>query len=88
MCIKEAFVLSAAAVVLLTGAPVALARDWTDDRDNGINEHQTELDQQYARTHQAIPPGARTRNSTNYTYVRPHRPTTKHRLASAGTPRQ
>jgi hypothetical protein len=68
----------AAAVVMLAGASIALARDWTDDRDNGYNAHQTDLDQEYARTHPTITPGPPVRNSTPYGYVPPHRPKGKH----------
>jgi hypothetical protein len=69
---KRAFVVFAAAVVLLAGAPVALAH-FDDDRDNGFNAHQTDLDRDYARTHPAITPGTPVRNSTPYGYVLPHR---------------
>jgi hypothetical protein len=87
MCSKF-IVASAAAVVLLTGAPITLARDWSDERDNGPNAHQTELDEQYTRTHQAIPPRTPVKNTTSYGYVSPHHRTAKHPLPTTGTPKQ
>jgi hypothetical protein len=47
-----------AAVVLLAGAPVARAGNVPDDEcGSGLSVHQTELDQQYARSHPTIVPG-------------------------------
>jgi hypothetical protein len=74
---KTSFVVFAAAVVLLAGVSVALA-DFDDDRDNGFNAHQTDLDQEYARTYSTITPGTPVRNGSSYGYVSPHRPKAKH----------
>jgi hypothetical protein len=74
---KRAFVVVAAAVGLLTGVSVALAH-FDDDRDNGFNAHQTDLDREYARTHPAITPGTPVRNGSSFGYVSPHRPKAKH----------
>jgi hypothetical protein len=78
MSIKMSFVVCATAVVVLAGASVALARDWTDDRDDGFNAHQGDLDREYARTRPTILPGTPVRNGTPYGYVPPHRPKAKH----------
>jgi hypothetical protein len=70
---RKSFVMAAAAAVMLAGAPDALAGNFTDPRDEGNSVHQTELDEQFARRHQAIIPGApvpRTRSA--YGYVPPH----------------
>jgi hypothetical protein len=85
---SRSFVVCAAAVAMLAGASVALARDWTDERDYGLTEHQTDLDQQYARTRPTVTPGAPVRNGTSYGYVSPRHPRAKRPLASARTPRQ
>jgi hypothetical protein len=74
---KTSFVVFAAAVVLLAGASVALAH-FDDDRDYGLNAHQTELDQEYGHTHPTITPGTPVRNGSSYGYVSPHRPKAKH----------
>jgi hypothetical protein len=71
---KTSFVVFAAAVVMLAGASVALARDWTDERDYGLNEHQTNLDQEYNRTHPTITPGTPARDGSSYGYVPPRGP--------------
>jgi hypothetical protein len=78
---SKSFVVFAAATVLLSGAPVALANNFNDDRGGswGLNAHQTELDAQYARTHPTITPGTPVRNGSSYGYVSPHRPKAKHR---------
>ena len=80
MSSKKSLVLFAAAVVLLAGAPVARAgNDGPRDRDSGLSVRQTELDEQYARSHPTIVPGTPPRLSTPYGYVPPHRPVAKHR---------
>ena len=71
---KTSFVVFAAAVVMLAGASVALARDWTDERDYGLNEHQTNLDQEYSRTRPTITPGTPARDGSSYGYVPPRGP--------------
>jgi hypothetical protein len=76
---KKSLVLFVAAIVLLAGASVARAGDdFTRERDRGLNEHQTELDEQFARSHPTVMPGTPTRPSTPYGYVPPHRPVAKH----------
>jgi hypothetical protein len=73
MC-RKFFVVSAAAV-LLASAPAALAANFTDPRDSGNSAHQTELDEQFARSHQTIIPGAPhpvTSTRRLYGYVPPH----------------
>jgi hypothetical protein len=76
---KMSFVVCAAAVVLLAGAPVAVAKDSSNRNDTAPNAHQTALDEEYARTHQTIVPGTPATNGTSYGYVPPHRPIHKHR---------
>jgi hypothetical protein len=77
---KKCLVLFAAAIVLVAGSLVARAgNDSPDDRDSGLNEHQTELDEQYARSQATVMPATPARASTPYGYVPPHRPTAKHR---------
>jgi hypothetical protein len=77
---KRSLVLCAAAIVLFAGASVARAGDSrTDERSDGVSEHQTELDEQFARSHQTVMPGTPARPSTLYGYVPPHRPAAKHR---------
>ena len=79
---KGALVLFAAAIVLLAGASVARAGDdITRERDGGLNEHQTELDEQFALSRSTVTPGNHTRASTPYGYVPPHRPAKRrHRI--------
>ena len=78
---KKSLVLSAATVVLLAGASVALASNLTDDRDSGLSARQTQLDEQFARSHSTttVVPGTPARPISSYGYVRPHRPAAKHR---------
>jgi hypothetical protein len=54
----------AAALGLLAGAPLALA----NDQDSAPNAHQTQLDEQYARTHALVPGKSGT---SAYAYVPP-----------------
>ena len=73
---KRSLVPFAAAIMLLAGAWVARAgNDGPRSRDMGVNEHQVELDEQFARSHQTLMPVT----STPYGYVPPHRPAAKHR---------
>ena len=75
---KKSLVLFAP-VVLLASASVARAH-FDDERDAiGLNAHQTQLDEQYARTHPSVMPGTPARPSTPYGYVPPRRPAAKHR---------
>ena len=78
---KKSLVLFAATIVLLAGASVARAgNDGPRSRDTGVNEHQTELDEQFARSYQTVMPGTPARPSTLYGYVPPHRhPASRHR---------
>ena len=77
---KKFLVLSAAAVMLLASVPVALAgADGPRDRDSGLSEHQTELDEQFARSHPTTMPGTPVRPISPYGYAPPHRPAAKHR---------
>jgi hypothetical protein len=75
---KTSFAVLAAAAVLVAGAPGALASHHGDSRDRGPNEHQTDLDQAYARTHPLIMPGTPVTISAPDGYVPPHHPKTKH----------
>jgi hypothetical protein len=78
---KRSLVLFAAAIMLLAGASVARAGDSvTDERSGGagLNEHQTELDEQFARSHQTVTRGTPARPGTPYGYVPPHHPAAKH----------
>jgi hypothetical protein len=75
---KTSFPVLAVAAVLLAGAAPALAANFTDERDRGASEHQTLLDQEYARTHPTITPGVPVGNSAPYGYVPPHHPKPKH----------
>ena len=77
MCSKNTLFLVAAAAVLL--ATSALAANFTDDRDNGLSARQTEIDEQYARSHPTIVPGIPVPPGTPYGYVPPHRSAAKHR---------
>jgi hypothetical protein len=63
---KRSMVLVAAAIVLLAGASVARAGDKAGRRSGGLglNEHQTELDGQFARSHPTVMPGTPARPST------------------------
>jgi hypothetical protein len=82
MSSKKSLVLFAAVVVLLAGAPVARAGDSVPDERSGgqgLNEHQTELDEQYARSHPTTMPGTPARPSSPYGYVPPHHAAAKHR---------
>jgi hypothetical protein len=79
MCGKKSLVLFAA-VLLLAGGPLARAGDITgSDRDGGSNEHQIELDEQFARSHQTTMPGTPARPLSAYGYAARHRPAAKHR---------
>jgi hypothetical protein len=49
------------------------------DRDGGSNARQTELDEQFVRSHQTTIPGTPARPISSYGYVPPHRPAAKHR---------
>jgi len=76
----KSFVVPAAAALLLAGAATALAGNFTDERDSGNSAHQTELDEQYARSHHTIVPGTlppRTSTRGSYGYVSPHHSKTK-----------
>jgi hypothetical protein len=77
---KRSLVLFAAAVVLLAGSPVARANDRPDKRSGGLglSEHQTELDEQFARSHQTVMPGTPARPISPYGYAARHRPAAKH----------
>jgi len=66
------------AVALLAGAPVARAH-FDDNRDSGSSAHQTQLDEQYARSHPTAMPGTPARRSSPYGYVPLHRPAARHR---------
>jgi len=79
MCSKTSFVACAAAVALLAGPVVALAKDNSDKDDTAPNAHQTELDQEYARTHPTVMPGTSPTISAPYGYVPPHRLIRRHR---------
>ena len=85
---KWPLALCAATIVLLTGAPVALASHLGDERDSGLSVHQTELDEQYARTHSAITHGGPTKNGAPYGYVTPHHRIIRHPLPGTGISRQ
>ena len=76
---KKSLVLSAATVVLLAGASVALASNLTDDRDSGLSARQTQLDEQFARSHSTTIRGTPARPISSYGYVPPHRPAARHR---------
>ena len=79
---KRSLVRFAAAIVLFAGASVARAGDNQPDARSGgygLNEHQTEVDEQFARSHQTLMSGTPARPSTPYGYVPPHRPAAKHR---------
>ena len=81
MSCKKFLVPSAAAVLLLASVSVAPANDASADRDSGLSAHQTELDEQYARSHPTTMPGtpARPTSAYGYGYVPSHRPAAKHR---------
>jgi hypothetical protein len=75
-----------AAVVLLAGATDALAH-FDDQRDGGLNAHQTQLDEQYARgvrTQPTLMPDPPARYRTPYGYVPQHRPIAKRRHGTNG----
>jgi hypothetical protein len=72
---SKSFVFAAAAL-LLAGAAPAFASNFTDDRDLGNNEHQTKLDEEYARRRPTIMPGTpppEISTRSLYGYVPPHR---------------
>ena len=90
---KKSLVLFAA--VVLASAPVARAGEiGPADRDGGLSVRQTELDEQYARSHPVMSGGkcfvnigsgnyawtnCPARPPTAYGYVPPHRPAAEHR---------
>ena len=75
---SKSFVACAAAAVLLAIAPAARAANFTDQRDSGNSVHQTELDEQYARSHSTIRPGTPSPvGRYGYGYVVPRHPKAK-----------
>jgi len=74
MSSKISLVVPAAVAMALVSAPIAVASDRTDNRDLGPNAHDTELDQEYARTHPTVVPGTPPTLNTPYGYVPPHHP--------------
>ena len=79
---SKEFLVLFAVVVLLASAAVARAGNFTNERDSGLNTHQTELDEQFARRANSYPafvPNPPAGNSTPYGYVPRHRPTAKRR---------
>ena len=79
---KSSMILVAAAIVLLAGASVVRAGDNQPDARSGgygLNEHQTQLDAQFASSPPTGIRGTPARPGTPYGYVPPHRPAAKHR---------
>jgi hypothetical protein len=70
---KKSLVLFAAVVLL---ASPALAANFTDERDRGLSVRQTELDEQYARSHPVMSGGKCFVNIGSGNYAWTHCPTT------------